>query len=114
MIRNRVGLCGQDVGLRGAHRAIDCFYVHHARQHKGIGATLMARIEREARSRGNARLHADVSITAEPFFRRMGFRILRRVTKFYRNRTFRQTAMEKRLRRRRVTEPPRTRNWPRP
>ena len=79
--------------------AIDCFYVHHARQHRGIGATLMARIEREARSRGNARLYADVSITAEPFFRRMGFRVSRRLTKFYRNRTFKQAVMEKRLRR---------------
>ncbi len=54
--------------------AIDCFYVHHTYQHRGVGAALMARIEWEARSRGNTRLHADVSITAEPFFRRMGFK----------------------------------------
>lgn len=78
---------------------IDCFYVHHARQQKGIGATLMARIERQARSHGNARLQADVSITAEPFFRRMGFRVVRRQTKIYRNRSFEQAVMEKRLRR---------------
>ncbi len=76
---------------------IDCFYVHHARQHRGIGTALMARIEREALSRGNARLHADVSITAAPFFRRMGFRVVRRQTKIYRNRTFKQAVMEKRL-----------------
>jgi len=53
---------------------IDCFYVHHVHQHRGIGAALMARVEREARSRGSTRLFADVSVTAEPFFRRMGFR----------------------------------------
>ena len=37
--------------------------------------------------------------TAEPFFRRMGFRISRRLTKFYANRMFKQAVMEKRLRR---------------
>ena len=57
---------------------------------------LMARIVREARSHGNARLDADVSITAEPFFRRMGFRIVRRQMKRYRSRMFKQAVMEKR------------------
>lgn len=51
---------------------IDCLYAHHGHQHRGIGAALMARVEREARGRGNTRLLADVSITAEPFFRRVG------------------------------------------
>jgi putative acetyltransferase len=78
---------------------IDCFYVHHAHQHRGIGAALMARVEREALARGNRRLGADVSITAEPFFRRMGFRVVRRQIKLYRNRAFKQAVMEKPLRR---------------
>lgn len=78
---------------------IDCFYVHHAHQHHGIGAALMARVECEARGHGNSRLVADVSITAEPFFRRMGFRVLRRHIKIVRNRAFKQAVMEKRLRR---------------
>ena len=78
---------------------IDCFYVHHSRQHRGIGAALMARVEREARSRGNTRLFADVSVTAEPFFRRMGFRAVTRQIKIYRNRPFKQAVMEKTLRR---------------
>jgi putative acetyltransferase len=76
---------------------IDCFYVHHAHQHRGVGAALMARIEREAHARGSSRLTADVSITAEPFFRRMGFRIVRRQIKIFRNRAFKQAVMEKRL-----------------
>jgi len=76
---------------------IDCFYVHHAHQHQGIGAALMARVEREARGQGNTRLRADVSITAEPFFRRMGFRVVRRQIKIYRNRPFKQAVMEKGL-----------------
>jgi putative acetyltransferase len=76
---------------------IDCFYVHYAHQHRGIGAALMAQVEREARARGNRRLLADVSITAEPFFRRTGFRVARRQIKIYRNRAFKQAVMEKRL-----------------
>jgi hypothetical protein len=59
----------------------------------------MARVEREARGQGNTRIQADVSITAEPFFSLMGFRVVRRQTKIYRNRTFKQAVMEKRLRR---------------
>jgi hypothetical protein len=38
-----------------------------------------------------------VSITAEPFFRRLGFRVVRRQIKIYRNRAFKQAVMEKRL-----------------
>lgn len=93
--------CGAVVGFVELSRngEVDCFYVHHRHQHRGIGAALMARVEREARSRGNDRLTADVSITAEPFFRRMGFRIVRRQVKIYRNRSFKQALMDKRLRR---------------
>jgi putative acetyltransferase len=77
--------------------AIDCFYVHHAHQGKGVGAALMARLEREARRRGAARLVADVSITAQSFFRHMGFRLVRRQVKIYRNRAFKQAVMEMRM-----------------
>ena len=51
---------------------IDCFYVHDGHQHRGIGAAIMGQVECEARGCGNTRLHADVSITAEPFFHRLG------------------------------------------
>lgn len=77
---------------------IDCFYVHHAHQRRGVGAALMTRIESEARGLGRTRLLADVSLTAEPFFRRMGFMVVRRQIKIYRNRAFKQAVMEKRLR----------------
>jgi putative acetyltransferase len=92
---------GTVVGFVELERAgeIDCFYVHHAYQHRGIGAALIARGQRETLSRGNNRLLADVSITAELFFRRMGFRVVRRQIKIYRNRAFKQAVMEKRPRR---------------
>jgi len=38
-----------------------------------------------------------VSITAEPFFRRMGFGVVRRQIKIYRNLAFKQAVMKKRL-----------------
>ena len=76
---------------------IDCFYVHHAHQHRGVGSALIARIEQKAYDRGNSRLTADVSLIAEPFFRRKGFRIARRQLKIYPNRAFKQTAVQKRL-----------------
>jgi putative acetyltransferase len=77
---------------------IDCFYVHHRWQGRGVGSSLMRRVEREARSRGIVRLFADVSITARPFFRKAGFQVVRRQKKIYRNRCFRQFSMEKHLR----------------
>ena len=77
---------------------VDCFYVHHAWQRRGVGRALMARLEREARQRGDRFLEADVSLTAEPFFRRVGFRLVRRQIKVYRNCAFKQAVMQKRLR----------------
>jgi GNAT superfamily N-acetyltransferase len=76
---------------------LDCFYVHHGRQRLGIGRTLLERVIARGRALGARRLRADVSITAHPFFRRMGFRTLRRQTKIYRNRAFRQFLMERPL-----------------
>jgi putative acetyltransferase len=76
---------------------LDCFYVHHSRQGVGVGRMLMERVFARGRTLGTRRLRADVSITAEPFFRRMGFRTLRRQTKVYRNRAFRQFLMERPL-----------------
>jgi putative acetyltransferase len=91
---------GAVVGFAELRRdgAIDCFYVHHAHQHRGVGTALMDRMEREARARGNCRLRADVSLSAERFFRRMGFAVLRRQVKVQRNCAFKQAVMEKRLR----------------
>jgi hypothetical protein len=38
-----------------------------------------------------------VSISAEPFFGRMGFKVVRRQVKIYRNRAFKQAVMSKHL-----------------
>jgi putative acetyltransferase len=80
----------------GGH--IDCLYVHHACQRAGVGRALMERIHHEAATADTARLHADVSITARPFFSSMGFAMLREQTRHYRGQDFAQFLMEKRLR----------------
>lgn len=79
---------------------IDCFYVHHRWQGCGVGSLLMRHIVAEARKRHLSRLFADVSLTAEGFFRRAGFHVRRRQKKIYHRRAFIQFFMEKRLGRR--------------
>jgi putative acetyltransferase len=58
--------------LAGGDR-IDMLYVHPAAAGHGVGAMLLDALERLARSRGAARLTADVSDSALEFFRRRGF-----------------------------------------
>jgi putative acetyltransferase len=66
---------GSPVGfasLAGADR-LDMLYVHPAAAGEGVGSMLIDALERLARSRGAARLTADVSDSAQDFFRRRGF-----------------------------------------
>lgn len=56
---------------------IDCFYVHKDHQRRHIGVTLMHKIEAVALRNGDTRLHLASSITAKPFFERMGFSVVR-------------------------------------
>jgi putative acetyltransferase len=63
---------------------IDCFYCHADYQRQGVGRRLYQRLEEEAilQGRGCAnalgltRLFVEASITAKPFFERMGFQTL--------------------------------------
>lgn len=55
---------------------VDCFYVHHLWQGKGAGRQLMKHLISRALSQGNDLLTSEVSITAVPFFRKFGFRII--------------------------------------
>jgi len=76
---------------------IDCFYVHHAWQGKGVGSRLLKAIEHQARRGRLNRLFADVSLTAMPFFKRHGFAIKRKQKKIYRGQRFSQYVMVKLL-----------------
>lgn len=52
---------------------IDHFFVAPAFAGQGVARLLMAHIHAQAAARGITQLHADVSLTAEPFFAATGF-----------------------------------------
>lgn len=54
---------------------IDMFFVAPAFARRGVARALMAHIHAQAALRGIARLHADVSLAAEPFFAASGFAV---------------------------------------
>lgn len=70
--------CGFATLLESGH--IDMFYCHADRQGQGVGKLLYRRLEGAARQRGDASLTTDASITARPFFERMGFAVTARQT----------------------------------
>jgi len=55
------------------HARVDMLYVHPAAAGYGVGTMLIEALEKLAKARGVARLSADVSDTAEAFFRSRGF-----------------------------------------
>lgn len=52
---------------------IDCFYVHHEYQGQGVGKALMNHVLDIALKNGIKKLRVDASITAKPFFMKLGF-----------------------------------------
>ena len=54
---------------------IDQFFVAGHAARKGVGSALMSRIEAHARHRGLKILRSNVSLAAQPFYRRFGFEI---------------------------------------
>jgi putative acetyltransferase len=55
---------------------IDRFYVHAARQRRGIGRAIMQGLLDEARRRGIPRLRVESATTGRAFFESQGFRVL--------------------------------------
>ncbi len=90
---------GSPVGfasLKGKEE-VDLLYVHPAAAGQGAGAMLYDALEKLAGARGAIRLVADVSDTAEEFFRRRGFVAQRRNTVPVGDEWLATTTMEKRL-----------------
>ncbi|ENO8976109.1 GNAT family N-acetyltransferase [Vibrio parahaemolyticus] len=56
---------------------IDHFFCHHQHQRTGVGRALMAHIFSQAESLALPYLYSEVSITARPFFERMGFKVIK-------------------------------------
>lgn len=57
---------------------IDHFFVSGDYPAPGVGRALMQRLHAQAGTWGLQSLHADVSVTAEPFFARHGFEVMER------------------------------------
>jgi putative acetyltransferase len=55
---------------------IDMLYIHKDHQRQGIAFNLYTEIETEAKRLRQTLLVSDVSITARPFFEKVGFRVL--------------------------------------
>jgi putative acetyltransferase len=90
---------GSPVGfasLAGTER-LDMLYVHPAAARQGVGSMLVDALEKLAASRGAPRLIADVSDSAQDFFRRHGFVATQRNTVELGGEWLANTTMEKPL-----------------
>lgn len=76
---------------------INRFYVHHCHQRQGVGRSIYAAIEVAARKLNLSKLFTEASITARPFFDRMGYQMVREQTVTCRGQAFINYVMEKRL-----------------
>ncbi|GLU45253.1 GNAT family N-acetyltransferase [Allomuricauda sp. NBRC 101325] len=76
---------------------IDLFYVHKDYQRQGIAYELHQQVEMHARENDHRDLTSDVSITARPFFERMGYKILKEQTVFRQGMEFVNFKMKKKL-----------------
>lgn len=74
---------------------IDCFFVHYQWQRRGVGTRLMERVVSTAKKKRIARLYAEVSITARPFFAKLGFDVVKEKQVTRRGVELAQFSMEK-------------------
>jgi putative acetyltransferase len=71
-------LDGQIVGIGALvceRSELRACYVAPAAGHRGVGSALVRAIERAARERGLRVLELDSSVTAEPFYRKQGYKV---------------------------------------
>ena len=76
---------------------LDMLYVCGDAVGRGVGRRLYEAVEREARSQGLDRIFTEASITARPFFERLGFRVVREQTVSRRGVSMNNFVMEKDL-----------------
>lgn len=67
---------------------VEHLFVHKDFQGKGIAKALIQAIEKEAQRQGFKELRAEVSITAQPFFEKAGFIIVKKQHKKHRGEIF--------------------------
>lgn len=76
---------------------IDCFYVHHQFQGKGVGSALIKEIDQRALQKNISKIFAEVSITAKTFFLKKGFQVTKKQIVTIRGVELRNFLMEKHL-----------------
>lgn len=76
---------------------LDHLFVHADHQGEGIGRRLAETMEAEARRLGLGRIFTEASITARPFFERLGYRVIQEQTVLSRGVEFINFRMEKLL-----------------
>ena len=76
---------------------IDCFYCHYLYQRQGVGSKIYGAIEHQARELNLDRLFTEASITAQPFFIRHGFSVIKKQMVSCRGQTLINYSMEKQL-----------------
>ncbi|EGQ7914876.1 TPA: N-acetyltransferase family protein [Vibrio parahaemolyticus] len=74
---------------------IDHFFCHHEHQGKGIGRSLMEHVLSVGNQQGIYRFYSEVSITARPFYERLGFTLVQGQTVEVRGQTLNNFVMEK-------------------
>lgn len=88
---------GELVGFCAWERSgyVDFLYVHDAHQRQGVAQRLYDVCEQRLRAAGCTRLHTQASITAQPFFTRQGFRVVKHQTVPVRGEILPNAVMEK-------------------
>ncbi|ASA54814.1 GNAT family N-acetyltransferase [Vibrio gazogenes] len=74
---------------------IDHFFCHHEHQGKGIGRCLMEHIIAVGKAKGITRFYSEVSITARPFYEKLGFTVVKEQTVEMRGEKLQNFVMEK-------------------
>jgi putative acetyltransferase len=82
-------------GQLASNGHIGCFYCDQAYQRCGIGRQIYQVIHQQALTLGITYLFVEASITALPFFRKLGFTIVKEQLVFYRGEILTNYAMEK-------------------
>ena len=94
-----VGFCSwepkRDAAARTAY--LDMLFVHRAWQRRGVAAALYTEAERTMRAREMVRVQTHASVTAQPFFARQGFTLVKHQTVHVRGVDLPNAVMEKRL-----------------
>jgi len=76
---------------------VDMMFTSPRFARRGVASALIRHVEQRARERGLERLHADVSVTARPFFAKHGFVVLAEQHPVTQGVTMTNYRMEKRL-----------------